>query len=192
MNLWQCTLPLGFGLYIWTRRIKLFDKMFFLDNANSIKVIPEGWESNQFNLVLEKLNWEDWSIFFKKAFCSAIMFTGWNERDFYLTWHNHRLNKIWLLHLKYGSLVQPKPCSVSILCLKYEIKFLSSKSDWSISSRKRSSIVFFADAFSARQSWKQKLLLHSFSNNCLPNSMENHNLILMSSLMRFYTCITTS
>lgn len=66
MNLWQNPLPLGFGLHIWTRRIKLFDKMFFLDNANSIKVIPEGWESNQFNFVLEKLNCEDWSIFLKK------------------------------------------------------------------------------------------------------------------------------
>lgn len=39
-------------------------KCFFLDNANLIKVIPKGYDSNQYNLVLEKLNWEDWSVFF--------------------------------------------------------------------------------------------------------------------------------
>lgn len=40
---------------VWTKKIKLFDKILSLDNVNIDKVILVGWESNEFNLVLGKI-----------------------------------------------------------------------------------------------------------------------------------------
>lgn len=133
-------------------------------------MIPAGWESNQFNLFLEKINWGDIYILIKSSLQCYFLCSLAETTETYCYQPGRTSLKNMSFAFKIQVLIQPKIMHSTYVLFKMWNSVLYHTLFPMDQFLVRNVVAYssFLMHSITRQSWEFKLLITSFNNNCLP------------------------